>query len=213
MLPAPGKRSWLMGIAVLVFFWTLVYPRPYALVLLVNAALVALALALIVSRRRAYLEGGSVLPALFILPGIGLTVCVSANVQLLSRIWLLAMALAASVLLALILALADKAQRTLPRLIAMLILHAPLGYACGLYANTALDTSTPQTFHAVVRHKRRTSGRYRLDLLTLSPWGPRATEEADPVSPDIFYSVHEGEQVSVKLYPGRLGVPWFSIAP
>jgi hypothetical protein len=208
-----ARPSWLMGIAVLVFFWTLVYPRPYALVLLANAGLAALALVLILVRRGRYLDGGSVLPALFILPGIGLVVCVSASVQLFSRIQLLAMALAGSVLLALFIALADKAQRTWPRLIAMLILHAPLAYACALYANTALDTSKSQTFQTVVRHKVRTSGRYRLDLLTLAPWGPFKTDDTELVSPDIFYSVHEGERVSVKLYPGRLGVSWFSIAP
>jgi hypothetical protein len=210
---APGQRSWLMGIAVLVFFWTLVFPRPYALVLLANAALIALALVLVLLRQRPYLEGGSIMPVLFMLIGIGLAVRVSDNVQLFSRIGLLVLALAGSALLALLIALADKAQRTLPRLIAMLVLHVPLTYACAVYANTALDTATPQTFRAVVRHKRRTTGSIRLDLLTLSPWGPRATDDTDLVSTEVFYSVREGQPVGIRLYPGRLGVPRFVIGP
>jgi hypothetical protein len=202
-----------MGIAVLVFLWTVFFPRPEQVVLLANAALVALALTLVVTRRRPYLEGGSVLLALFILPGIGLAMLVSADVQLFSRIKMLAFALAGSALLALLIALADKAQRTLPRLVAMLILHAPLAYAFALYANCALDGAAPQVFHTAVRHKHRSTSAYHLHTVTLGPWGPRATDDTDLVSADVYYSVHEGQPVTVKLYAGRLGVPWFSIAP
>jgi hypothetical protein len=206
-------RSPLMGLAVLVFIWTVTFPRPEQVVLLANLALVALALALVVTRRRPYLEGGSVLLALFILPGIGLALRVSAYVQLFSRFKMLAFALAASALLALLIALADKAQRTLPRLIAMLILHAPLAYAGALYTNCTLDAAAPQIFHTTVRRKYRSSSAYHLHTLTLGPWGPRVTDDTDLVSADVYYSVHQGQPATVKLYPGRLGVSWFSIEP
>lgn len=200
-------------VSVALLFWAL-FPRPYYLAMLANLALVAFAYLLLLTGRGGVAPANDskeirlAMPLLF--SGLALVLRTNTDVLLLSQAQAGVYALAGAAVLAFVVACVNRKDRKTAPFVMLLLLPSVLGG--GIYADTALDRSTPRTFHAYVRRKKISRGKHTRHVLTLGPWGPR-DEETEEVPRSVYDRVQEGERVSIQLYPGRLGVSWFSIAP
>ena len=96
------------------------------------------------------------------------------------------------------------------KLVASLILGLMLGYWTVIQINGRLDKTEPEVFKAVVTAKRAEENSYRLSV---EPWGRRNVDEEIYVNGKTFQSAELGEEVTIYLKPGFIGIPWYYTEP
>lgn len=200
------------------FFWALIYPHPYGLVVTVLAALPLVAVALVIRSSGIYqIEGRrhdarpSLAPA-YLFPSIGLCMLALREFQLLRWGNLVLFAIALGLILP---AVVRRADRQLQKRVSGLLPIFIFGvfYAAGLIlqANSLFDTSTPQSFEVEVLGKHVAHGRSTSYYLRLAPWGPRTEAKQVSVSTRLYRSTKTGDDVCIRLHNGALHIPWFVI--
>ena len=109
---------------------------------------------------------------------------------------------------------ADAEKRNLKSLAGILILTAFMyGGGTALTANVIFDSSEPALYEATVLGKRISGGRHKRKYLDISPWIDGKTEHKEVAAAGILYAESEaGDKVSVKLYGGKLGIPYFRVS-
>lgn len=201
------------------FFWAVLFPRPYWLVITILAALPLIALVLLVRSRGTYqVEGRRTdarpsLAVALIFPGIGLALRAALDSDLLQWTPILSISALLAIALTVTIAKADSGTRKRPAaLLAFLMFGA--SYALGLIgeSNRLLDNSSPQTFHVVVVDKHISQGKSTFYYLHLDPWGPQTAATEVSVPRSLYNSTSTGESVCVHLRPGALRIPWYVVA-
>ncbi len=206
------------GAAVAATIWSIAYPRPHALVVVVLAALpLAAAFLAVVSPGlfRIYPQRNDAHPNLalaFLLPGFALLMRAGMDCEVLE--WRQAcwpLAVIGLGILALALA-ADGSWRARPgAAAAILVCAAMYAMGAGLELNVLADRSHTDVFATHVVAKRVGVGRSRTYHLTLGPWGLRAAEEDVSVTRPFYDKFQAGDTVCIGLRQGGLGIQWYTV--
>lgn len=85
------------------------------------------------------------------------------------------------------------------------------GYSASATFNTTFDYNRGQLFSASVLGKSTSSGKTTTYHLTVTPWGPFTTETDVQVGSNYYQDVRPGNEVHIRLRPGRLGIPWYEV--
>lgn len=94
------------------------------------------------------------------------------------------------------------------------VLFFSVGYSHSVIVlyNDILDHSNPMVYRTVVKDKYISGGKTRTHNLILAPWGEQTEDETTNVSRSLYNKVNEGDTVSVKVYGGRFGLPYYYIS-
>lgn len=202
-------------------FWAYFFPHPRALALGLLAAMPWVAIVL--CRRYGHsftlamdkpdkFAAQDDLTQLVLLPGAALALRALWDVKLAEWTSLLIPAIIGGLLMAACAAWAAPILRErLPNLLVAFFVMAL--YAGGGIAllDAGMDAAQPEEFQVKVLAKRQTTGKYAANYLTIMPWGPR-TESGDvPVSCELYRRTAIGQTVSIQLYPGWVGLPWYTV--
>lgn len=207
-----------VGVTAVLLVWAFAYPRPYALLIAVLAALPWVAVWIMARSPGLYVlnaprgSGRPDLTMLLIGPGFVLTMRALQDVQILDWprlfIWAVAVAMA---LMGSVLWAVPSAREKLGVAALTLALVFAYGYGVSAIGDALLDRSSGSTYTTQVDGKHITSGRHKRPMLRLAPWGPRAGEDNVAVSWDMYGRTSVGDKVCVQLHPGALGVPWYRV--
>ena len=85
------------------------------------------------------------------------------------------------------------------------------GYSASATFNTAFDNERGKVFSTKVLDKSTSSGKTTTYHLTVGPWGPFTTEADVQVGSNQYQATQPGDQVRIRLRPGRLNVPWYEV--
>jgi hypothetical protein len=124
--------------------------------------------------------------------------------------------LALSVLVLLVWAVACKAamageQNRPAVLLCLFLVAAAHSYGLLIFSNCGYDRSTPQISRVEVSSKYKTRGKSTSYHLNVSPWGRFTEGENVQVPSTFYYSVRQGDSVSVYLGAGKWGIPWYEV--
>lgn len=200
------------------FFWAVLFPHPYGLVMLVAAALPLVSLILLVRSKGIYqMEGRRKdarpnLAIAFLFPGMGLALRAMADFHLLAWKPILFMAAFCSLGMAIILYQADSGMRKRPWSLLPIVLFGSF-YAYGAIAqsNALLDKSSTNAFTAVVTRKHVVHGRSISYHFRLDPWGPQLDETDITVPRQLYNAASIGDRVCIDLHSGALRIAWYQI--
>lgn len=89
-------------------------------------------------------------------------------------------------------------------------------YGMTIIFNCQADTSDARVYYADVIDKAIKRSKTNSYYVKLSPWRgekkPRPESKEVYVNADFYMRVQIGEQVQIRLYQGRLRIPWFTLA-
>lgn len=198
--------------------WGFFFPRPYGLMVMFLAALPVIAVVLLVRSRGIYqIEGrrNDRRPSLavpFIFPGMVLVLRTTIDVHLLQWTSILIAAAICTILLTIIVSSCDPGLRKRPWT-ALIIVFLGAFYFYGAIAefNSLLDRSAPRTYVVAVIGKHIVGGKSTTYHLRLEAWGPRHDPDDVTVPSPLYYYAAVGNTVCVRLYPGALHIPWYSV--
>ncbi|RSK35163.1 hypothetical protein [Hymenobacter metallilatus] len=88
----------------------------------------------------------------------------------------------------------------------------PYAYAAPVAYNCAFEEARPQVYRVPVRGKHYSSGKTTTYYLEVGAWGPRATPDDVTVTEEIYNQTMPGDSVRIHQFPGRLGIPWFTVS-
>ncbi|HVS97119.1 MAG TPA: hypothetical protein VHE54_11575, partial [Puia sp.] len=93
------------------------------------------------------------------------------------------------------------------------VLAVAYWYAALLFANCEYDGSNARVWQVQVMNKRISSGSKSTSYyLEVTPWAKYTGENEVDVSRAMYNAVNTNDSVYILLYPGRLGIPWYSLA-
>jgi hypothetical protein len=205
------------------FFWVIIKPYPYQLVvaLCLSVPLLVL-LALNWHKGIIHIDehNNSVHPsaghALILVP-CALTLRAMLDFELLDyrNIWTPVAALTLLLALLLLKSTTELSPFKASRLLIIIVLTLTMFAHCyGGYVliNCLWDCSSPQQYRARVVQKRIDRSQVYSYYLTLTAWGPRQEAEEVLVTHALYEQVQEGNTVHVYLKKGLLDVPWCYVA-
>lgn len=222
-LEAAGNTARTLNIAGgVVTAWLLFYPHPYEWAMgagLLVPLLAAAALWRLPSVLRVDEEKNSGYPSVFIAllgPGFGLLWRALFDYELVSYARLWPVAGAAAVGAALVLAIGSREflfrrDSGLRVGLTLVLLAGLYGYGATSAINATFDEAAPAMFTARVVSKRIDSGKHKTYHFKVTPWGPMTITDDVRVTHEYYNQVVTGQSVVIALWPGRLGVPWYSV--
>jgi hypothetical protein len=209
------------GLTVVVSVWAYIYPRPYALVIVVLALLPWCAVAL-VGASRGLIRFDTVrndarpnIAVMLIMPGVVLGVRALFDVNLLDLKQALEVGFLAGLPLFAAIMLVNNLDNSTRGwgwpVAALLMVTLPYGGGLLSVSDTLLDHATPRVFPTEVVSKYISSGKHRQPYLVLAPWGPESEGDKVAVSGDYYAQVPMHETVCVALHPGRFALRWYRV--
>ena len=223
LVKARRTAKWLNSAGGIVAAWLLLQPQPYhwaiAAGLIVPVAAMAAVwfhpgvLRLDERKNSAYpsLVTAILMPSLLLL----LRGLLDFEILDYGNLWLPAMVI--SVLLALAM-LAGSRQFLLQQdsrlsLVLAALAYAVLyGYAATVIYNCAYDEGRATEYTVQVLTKHKSSSKTTTYYLKVCPWGPRATADDVTVSREYYQQAKTGDKIHIYQMPGKLHVPWFTVA-
>ncbi|GAB2770887.1 hypothetical protein GCM10027175_05500 [Hymenobacter latericoloratus] len=214
---ALNTLGWLTGA------WLLFLPRFYEAAFTAGLTLPAVAALAILWHRgtiRPDEQKNSAYPNVsvaLLMPALGLLLRELLDLELLHYDALWPLAGGAAALFGLLLLLGSRPFLQQPKLRASVLgqvaLYALLyGYAATVAVNCVFDEGPAKHHTATVLRKHSSSGKTTTYYLNVTPWGPRRQAEDVAVSEEYYQQVQPGARVRIYEMPGRLGVPWFTVA-
>ena len=195
---------------------------PYQLAVLVAVLLPIIALVVIktsAGRIRIDAGKGSPYPILFtpfFFPPLAVALRSLLDYRILNHhdLWLTVIGLTFG--LSVILSVTYRANKLPGKAKLMVVLAVAVGsfiysYGVVIQYNCAFDTSAPQIFPAQVVDKRMHVGDSIDRYLKITPWGPQQDATEVKVSKGLYDRAAIGEEIQVRLFPGKLGVPWYRL--
>ncbi len=85
-------------------------------------------------------------------------------------------------------------------------------YGTVISLNCMNETEKPETFSVPVINKRISSGKSTSYYIELPPWGPQKEKDEISVSKKIYEQLNNNDTVTIRLFKGRLNIPWFVIS-
>jgi len=92
-----------------------------------------------------------------------------------------------------------------------LICSALYVYGTATYLNCRYDRSEPFVYESTVRDRHISHGKHTSYCLTLAPFVDGEPYREIEVPRETYERLHEGDQVQIGVFEGRLGMPWFLI--
>ncbi len=213
------RLAWtLNGVGVGATLWAIFRPAPYRLAIWTCLVTPLVAVASVRGFRGAMkldAKRGSPLPDVgpaFFMPLLGLALRAFLDWQILTwgRFWSPFLILSIS-FIGLVLVCAEDVRRRLASSAPILLFCAVYGYGSVILLNGLLDQSTPVGYHARIVEQRVVRDKRASYHLKLSPWGPRTTSQEVDVPRTVYEKHSVGDEVDVRVFQGRLGIPWFSV--
>lgn len=215
-----GKTATGVGLAVML--WTIVFPRPFPLVIYVVLAAPWVAVFLTWSQkgllRLNKLKKSPYPSAIYLMMGpiFGLLIVVLhynlygfpaiAAMELIGLTAVLSLA----AISALRTALSLEAKKNLA--IGVIVLFAAMySYSVLIFSDCYFDRSHGQVFTVQVTGKRISSGKTTSYYLEVTPWGKHTEGSEESVSQRFYNSVEPQDSVSIYLTQGKLGIPWYRL--
>jgi hypothetical protein len=96
--------------------------------------------------------------------------------------------------------------------LAVVAYAALYGFSATAAYNCAFDEERPAIYQTKVLSKHYSSGKTTTYYLKVAPWGPRTEAEDVTVTEDYYNRVQPGATTQIYLMPGKLQVPWFTVA-
>jgi hypothetical protein len=94
-----------------------------------------------------------------------------------------------------------------------IIFYAGLyGYSATTTYNFAFDDARPAIHEVKVMGKHKSGGKSTTYYLTVEAWGPKTELNDVTVSADYYEQVGAGKTVTILLMPGKLEMPWYTVA-
>lgn len=209
-----GRVAW---VSLALWIWGLVYPRPYALAVGLNAALPLIVLAYVARHPSAFsfdapaYDPRARIAEPFLVSAFVLTARAAFDINIISKAsWLLPVTLtAAAVTLPCDTLLRPARIQWRGRLLLAAAWFA-WSYGAVCIANAKLDTSSQRSELTVTRmHLSR--GRKTTYELTLAPWDTAYRGARVFVSRRLYESAAVGRSVCVDLHRGFFAIPWFEV--
>jgi hypothetical protein len=211
--------------ALALYLWSVLYPRPYLVIIGLLMLLPWAAVGLMVRYPGVYQVAGTSPPstpaasrrpdlaAMILSAGIVLALRATMDVHTLGWEALAPWAVAAGALLGSSVFRVNRGVRRGWQTALVIILGScAYGYGAATIANAVLDRSTPSIFRPLVLGKHSSTGRHTTYHLLLTPWGDRKVAENVTVSPTLFRAASVGEPVCVVMRSGALGSGWYRVA-
>jgi hypothetical protein len=201
--------------------WSVVYPKPYELLVMTLAALPWVGLALTARSPSLYELGVGItrsrpnLTSSLTLPSFGLALLAYRGVHVLdwphSLIFPIVGVIGFS--MATFLVMPHLGLQQMRAAWILPLIFALYGYGLGVIIDAHWDRSEPTVYPTRVLGKHISSGRSKTPFLRLAPWGARAEAQDTSVSWDLYNQTVVGDSVCVALRQGLLGVPWYRVDP
>lgn len=208
--------SWVLWLGLSV--WVVMYPRPYAVLIILLALLPMLALVLCKCRPELFVidesrvtSQGTDLTGLLMMPGFLLALRALKDVQLLNErqlIW--PTLLLHGLLLLVVLWVAPYYRHQLGRflLLAVLLLAYPSSLLA--LANRMLDAAPVMEQVVTVSAKRHTTGKGATQYFTFAPSVVAGVGEAR-VPRELYDQTQIGQPVCLTMHSGALGMSWYTV--
>jgi hypothetical protein len=209
--------NWAAGIA---SGWAWIYPNPYPLSMLAVGALPLIAIVLLARSHGLYqIEGrrNDARPSLavaFIFPSCVLAFRAIQDLHFLEwKPLLLATSTLAAVLTIFLLQSDPHFHNRAVAAVSMFFIGTMFCFGAIAQFDVLADHQAPATYQTEVLGKRADNGRTTTYYLRVAPWGPRHDSDEIAVSRSLYRAINPGQAVSIRLYPGALHLPWFSVSP
>ena len=210
------------AVAFVTLFWTIIYPKPYELCILLLLLLPFVAFYITWKfkglmrmdeiKKSAYPS----VVSLILLPCLGLCIraLIDYNIYDHHNVWQPVIVIGV-VITAVAAWLCNKALQLAKNRMLLniggLIIFFAYAYGATILMNGYQDTSKAQEYKVNVTGKHFTSGKSTTYYLELESWGKFTTGESFSVPHDLYNRVKEGDTVRVLLKQGKLNIPWFWI--
>jgi len=219
-----AKRSgvWLNVFAVALGVWSFVFPRPYQLVIAVLAVLPWIAAAILwlrpnlyqLDQRRGDIKAS--LLGLVLAPAWALGVRALADVHVIDLKALFGWGALVGLFAFFVFLMAPRGDVSTSgrgRQLAFVLLPFLVIYGASVMAlgDAMWDAGAPGVYRTTVTHKYIHSGKSRSYYVDVAPWNPAVDENEIRVSSSYYDSVQKGEEVCVRLHPGRFGLRWMQL--
>jgi hypothetical protein len=203
-------------VSVPAYLWGFFYPHPYALSITVLSILPCVGVAMVwrskglirIDQRKNDIHPTAAYAVMFPPLVLLLRAVLDFNILWSVRPALISLALGAAFIMTAL--VADSELRKSKGTAVILSLFS-LAYGCGLTieSNALLDRSSGELFTAVVQGQHVDSGKTTSYDLELSPWGPKTGENDLEVSKKTYSAIRGGDDVSIELRKGALGINWY----
>lgn len=92
------------------------------------------------------------------------------------------------------------------------VLIATYGFGIAAYGNSLCDTNRPVAHQTrIIKVQEHKGSKYHYFEVVLAPWGPLTDSHSIHVEAALFRELRQSDEVTVKLYPGVLGIRWFTV--
>jgi len=207
----------------LVMVWVAIYPRPYGMAIACAAIVPWLAIAMAwmnpgqipLEEKKRY-DTGPTLTFLLSTCPLALSVRAMLDVATVDVHQLILWGFVCGLPLWIAIATAPTARSPFAAkhwgLVLLLMLFTS-AYGGGLLAltNAMWDNAKPETFKTVVVDKNVSRGKGTSYYLNLAPWNRTIDENRFLVSRAYYETVHKGDAICVRLYPGKFGLRWTEV--
>jgi hypothetical protein len=96
--------------------------------------------------------------------------------------------------------------------LAVVAYAALYGFSATAAYNCTFDEARPAVYQTKVLGKHYSSGKTTTYYLKVAPWGPRTEAEDVTVTEEYYDRIQPGVTTQIYLMPGKLQVPWFTVA-
>jgi len=213
---AADKAGWAMTA---LFFWTLLYPKPYLLVITLVAILPVLALG-IHSVARGWLSLNAIktdprpqIDQILLMPPLLLMLRALLDFRFLDwHLMVGATAIVAATTAVLLWRAFPALKRGMLSLTSTLLITWAYIYGVAAQLDVQLDVGKPAVYRTNVMALRVNRGSKHTDYeVTVTPWGPERIDESIDVTPAFFGSLKVGEEVCVYQSGGALAIRWYEL--
>lgn len=107
-------------------------------------------------------------------------------------------------------AIASSGKKTLTCIL-IFAMAGLYSYSLLIFSNCYYDKSPATIYRVTVTGKRISSGKSTSYYVSLSPWGRYTEDDEVSVSKSFYQSVHTEDSIGVFLNDGKWGVPWYRL--
>ena len=203
------------------FFWSLLYPRPYEIVMLVLFVVPWIGIYITWYYKglmRLYKKKSSPYPSVVQLMGF---VTLGAFISILRDYDLygfeknaLSLSVGGMLLTTVICSIACRQTIVLSArkgltYVCIVVMAGLYSYSLLIFSNCYFDRSEPKVWEVQVTGKRIHRGKSTSYYVSLSPWGKYVAGKEVTVSKGFYSEVNGGDSLAVYLKSGKWGVPWY----
>ncbi len=210
--------KWVNRLAWVVGLWGLFLPRPYTLVIMLNALIIIVSLSLVFIFKGVIdfdEKRNSVKPSVassLIFPALILTLRGMMDYYIVYSLKFFIILGILSITLSVLVMITTKEYKKSKGIVFFLpIILFVWIYGLTIHSNVMLDKSAPTQFTSQVLQKETRENRGTDYYFIISPWGPKEKEYEMEVWKEIYESTKINDKIEFYLYKGFWGLKWYQI--